>query len=536
MLAFVASLASAATPLPLKPKVAPFHFESFATEDWEKNWHVSKLDNVTGRWFLGDTPVPRNYRHEKMIFAQTENAYYGLSTKFSTPLVLKNKSLIVQYETRFLKGIDCGGAYIKLFGNPDFDPLTVCNESRYVIMFGPDHCGTTDKVHFIFNHKNLLNGSVEEKHLTTPPPVKTDKINHLYTLIVRPDQSFEIWIDAALEKRGSLLEDFTPSVNPPRQIDDPTDHKPADWVEDEMIDDPEAEKPEDWDESQPEYIPDPEQLDPPSDWFVDEPRFVPDPDAHRPDDWDDDIHGEWEPPTISNPKCEKAAGCGEYEPPLVENPRYQGKWRPSQIPNPAFKGEWKARQIPNPDYYEDPDPFSGFPDITGAGFELWMVNKDIGFGNVYIGQDEAAVKEWNEIHFKAKVGKQQWEQKKIDDAEKAKTAADEAKASGGKVSGPAHRDGGPLADFFMNLRDAYVQFYDESPQTVALVSIAFIAVPVALISFGTCFKKQPRPLTKEEKAARRKQRAMKRALKEEAERKKEEEVTHRAPTEGKKED
>ena len=32
-------------------------------------------------------------------------------------------------------------------------------------MFGPDKCGSNNKVHVIFRHANPLNGSIEEKHL-----------------------------------------------------------------------------------------------------------------------------------------------------------------------------------------------------------------------------------------------------------------------------------------------------------------------------------------------------------------------------------
>jgi hypothetical protein len=35
-----------------------------------------------------------------------------------------------------------------------------------------------------------------------------------------------------------------PAINPSKEIDDPKDFKPSDWVDEEMIDDPEAKKPE----------------------------------------------------------------------------------------------------------------------------------------------------------------------------------------------------------------------------------------------------------------------------------------------------
>jgi calnexin len=52
-------------------------------------------------------------------------------------------------------------------------------------MFGPDKCGSTNKVHFIFRHKNPMTGEWEEKHLKNPPAPKITKTTALYTLVVK---------------------------------------------------------------------------------------------------------------------------------------------------------------------------------------------------------------------------------------------------------------------------------------------------------------------------------------------------------------
>jgi calnexin len=83
-------------------------------------------------------------------------------------------------------------------------------------VFGPDKCGSTNKVHFIFRHTNPVTNKIEEKHLIAPPAAKITKTTSVYTLIVRPDNSFEILINDESVKKGSLLEDFTPAVNPPK--------------------------------------------------------------------------------------------------------------------------------------------------------------------------------------------------------------------------------------------------------------------------------------------------------------------------------
>jgi calnexin len=229
------------------------------------------------------------------------------------------------------------------------------NASPYVIMFGPDKCGSTNKVHFIFRHKNPKTGEYEEKHLDNPPLARTVKTSTLYTLIVHPNNTFVIDIDGEQARTGSLLEDFLPAVNPAKEIEDPEDKKPEEWVDEARIPDPAATKPADWDEDAPYEIPDENALKP-EDWLDDEPSMTPDPEAEKPEDWDDEEDGDWAAPQIPNPKCSEVAGCGKWEKPMTKNPDYKGKWTAPYIDNPKYKGEWKARTIPNPKFFEDKTP------------------------------------------------------------------------------------------------------------------------------------------------------------------------------------
>jgi len=229
------------------------------------------------------------------------------------------------------------------------------NTTPYVIMFGPDKCGHTNKVHFIFNHKNPKTGKYEEKHLATPPTAKIVKTTELYTLIVHPNNTYAIRQNGEEVKAGSLLEDFSPAVNPPSEIDDPKDTKPEDWVDQARIADPEAKKPEDWDEDAPFEIVD-EEATMPEDWLVDEPNTVADPEAKKPEDWDDEEDGDWIAPTVPNPKCADVSGCGPWTKPMKKNPDYKGKWTAPYIDNPAYKGPWAPRKIKNPEFFEDKHP------------------------------------------------------------------------------------------------------------------------------------------------------------------------------------
>ena len=52
-----------------------------------------------------------------------------------------------RYEVQLQDGLECGGAYLKfLQATGDLDIARVSDKTPYSIMFGPDRCGTTDKV------------------------------------------------------------------------------------------------------------------------------------------------------------------------------------------------------------------------------------------------------------------------------------------------------------------------------------------------------------------------------------------------------
>lgn len=330
----------------------------------------------------------------------------AISAPLLRPFVFDKKPLIVQYEVLLQEGQECGGAYLKLLSQGD-ESMNLNNfhdKTPYSIMFGPDKCGNDHKLHFIFRHKNPKNGSVEEKHCQKPKErleeTFSDKLPHLYTLILNPDNTFQVNIDRKLVNSGSLLEDFSPPVNPPAEIDDPEDKKPEDWDEREKIPDPNAVKPDDWDEDAPAQIVD-ESAVMPSGWLENEPTHLPDPKAEKPGDWDTEMDGEWEPPLIENPVCADAPGCGAWEPPLINNPAFKGKWRSPLIDNPNYKGKWRPRKIPNPDFFEDQQPFK-MQSVSAVGFELWSMSQDILFDNIIVTEEIAVAEHWADATFDKK--------------------------------------------------------------------------------------------------------------------------------------
>jgi hypothetical protein len=84
-----------------------------------------------------------------------------------------------------------------------------------------------------------------------------DKLSHVYTAVIYPNNTLKLLIDGDEKKTADLLSsDFEPTVIPPETIPDPEDKKPEDWDDRAKIPDPEASKPDDWDEEAPREIED----------------------------------------------------------------------------------------------------------------------------------------------------------------------------------------------------------------------------------------------------------------------------------------
>jgi len=311
-----------------------FH-ESF--DNGNAKWVQSKSRDdygtvaVTAGDFYGDEQINKGLK-------LTQDArFYATSVALPEQVSNEGKNFVVSLSVKHEQGLDCGGGYIKLM--PELDQTKFNGDSEYFLMFGPDQCGYTKKVHVIFNYngKNLL--------WKKEPRYPDDKLTHVYTLLVKPDNTYELYIDQEKKESGSLEQDW--AFLEPKEIDDPTDKKPSDWVDDAMMDDPEDKKPEDWDA---------------------EPEKIVDPDAKKPEDWDDEEDGKWEAPQIPNPK-------------------HKGEWKAKRIPNPAYKGQWKPKQIANPAYKADDKLYMIRKPLFAAGIDVWQVKSGSVFDNIIIGDD-----------------------------------------------------------------------------------------------------------------------------------------------------
>merc|ERR1711871_921837 len=170
---------------------AEVFFQEDFTDGWEDRWVKSKFKSGDeGPWelsagkFYGDAD-------NKGLKTMTDYRWYDISAKTPT-FSNKGKTLVIQYTVKHEQSLDCGGGYIKLAPTSD-----------------------QDKNHLI-------------KREIKP---ETDELTHIYTLIVKPDNTYEVQIDLKKVQSGSPVEDW--DMLPPMKIKDPKVTKPPhdEWDE-----------------------------------------------------------------------------------------------------------------------------------------------------------------------------------------------------------------------------------------------------------------------------------------------------------------
>lgn len=95
---------------------------------------------------------------------------------------------MLQFSVKHEQTLDCGGGYIKLVPATSGDQMaSFGGNTPYSLMFGPDICGMgTRKVHVIITHKET--NYLIKKEI----PAKTDDLTHVYTLVIKSDNTYQV--------------------------------------------------------------------------------------------------------------------------------------------------------------------------------------------------------------------------------------------------------------------------------------------------------------------------------------------------------
>ena len=189
--------------IPSMPKCEVLLQESFDLVETPNYWIPTEVPNYTNDWFVQETEIPQTIKDEYALYCLKGNSYSAISRRFQRPIDISAKTFVLQYEFRAEFAFTCSGAYIKLFGS-DLDPPTLTNETNYILMFGPDKCGQSSKVHFIVNDYDPITKKITQIQTDDAPEPIDDQLTHLYTLVYKPDNSYFIFIDNELKKAGKL--------------------------------------------------------------------------------------------------------------------------------------------------------------------------------------------------------------------------------------------------------------------------------------------------------------------------------------------
>jgi calnexin len=112
---------------------------------------------------------------DKGLVIKDAAAHHAISAKFPKAIDNKGNTLVVQYEVKLqgkpstpitqtvfqntnmiVDGLECGGAYMKLLqDNKALHAEEFSNASPYIIMFGPDKCGATNKVRVVLYAQDI---------------------------------------------------------------------------------------------------------------------------------------------------------------------------------------------------------------------------------------------------------------------------------------------------------------------------------------------------------------------------------------------
>ena len=163
---------------------------------WQSAETMAPFVRTTGAW----SPLSENYG----IQTTEDLRFHAISAKLDRRATTVGKDLVVQFTVKHEKHEYnfCGGGYLKLFSARVY-PRNFGGDTPYAIMFGPDICSyDTAKIHVIFSHGGV--------NLDKTSEIKLDyndknKLTHLYTLYLKADGTYEVWLDAMSKASGSYV-------------------------------------------------------------------------------------------------------------------------------------------------------------------------------------------------------------------------------------------------------------------------------------------------------------------------------------------
>mmetsp|Transcript_8418 Transcript_8418/g.9455 ORF Transcript_8418/g.9455 Transcript_8418/m.9455 type:complete len:250 (-) Transcript_8418:59-808(-) len=159
------------------------YFSETFGSGWESRWTLSKWkesEGTQGKWAAASGKWFNDEAEDTGIQTSEDSKFFGISAGFDS-FSNEGKELIIQYQAKYEKDVECGGGYVKIGPKMD-DPTTFGDPTVYNIMFGPDKCGYTKRTHLIFNYKgkNVL------KKSDLAYKQEGEGTSHVYRMVLKP--------------------------------------------------------------------------------------------------------------------------------------------------------------------------------------------------------------------------------------------------------------------------------------------------------------------------------------------------------------
>ncbi|KAH7831723.1 putative calreticulin [Monocercomonoides exilis] len=340
--------------------ISTLHSEVFFSEPFNETWRYRWVESsaniaegASGHFGWSAGRYYGDWKKSMGLMTTEDRKYYQISADFNKTVNTLNRKLIFSFTVKMEREIGKGGCYMKLLGEGlDQDQFT--SDDTYEILFGPDIIQR-----FQSQVKLMIRKGTEYYTLNESVYAPMDELTHMYTLVLRPDNTYEIMVDGKLEASGRIQDKF-PDLLGPKYVPDPNATKPKDWVDAPEIPDPKYVRPDYWDDRR--MIPNPKYTE------------------TKPDNWDEAKKGPWKQP-----------------PKEIPNPNYMGLWRPRMIKNPEYKGVWKAPLVMS-DEWKKANELYAFK-IKYVGLDVYHLQAGTIFDNVFVGDDLFEWEEWVEETF-----------------------------------------------------------------------------------------------------------------------------------------
>jgi hypothetical protein len=181
------------------------HFPSFAGS-WRYRWIESAAnmeEGAAGHFGWGAGMYYGDWEAQMGLMTTEDKKYYQISADFNRTISTKGKKLIISYTIKMERDVGSGGGYIKLLPE-GLDQEHFTSDDTYDILFGPD------VVHRLNAQvKFIIRRGEEYFAMNDTIYCPLDELTHMYTLIIRPDCTYEIQIDGKHITSGRIRDQFS---------------------------------------------------------------------------------------------------------------------------------------------------------------------------------------------------------------------------------------------------------------------------------------------------------------------------------------